>query len=77
MLEFEEQRLKLQSYHGELIDLKDAIGYDNLKVEIADLENATLVDGFWDDVENSQKTYSNHTSISNAIIYYECYSLRE
>lgn len=71
MLEFEEQRLKLQSYHGELIDLKDAIGYDNLKVEIADLENATLVDGFWDDVENSQKILQQTSRLKDKVAKYE------
>lgn len=55
MLEFEEQKLKLQGYLKELTDLKDAIGYDNLLVSIAELEKQAASDGFWDNLENSQK----------------------
>ncbi len=56
MLEFEEQKLKLEGYRPELLDLKDALGYDALKTEIAALEAESAKDGFWDDIEHSQKT---------------------
>ncbi|MBO5726718.1 MAG: peptide chain release factor 2 [Clostridia bacterium] len=71
MLEFEEQRLKLQGYHGELVDLKDAIGYDGLKVEIDKLEKAALVEGFWDDVENSQKILQQTSKLKDKVAKYE------
>lgn len=54
MLEFEEQRLKLQGYSSELKELKEAIGYDNLASDINSLEKETLKEGFWDNLENSQ-----------------------
>ncbi len=55
MVEFEEQKLRLESYRAELNDLGDAIGVSALKEETADLEKQSAADGFWDDLENSQK----------------------
>lgn len=55
MLEFEEQKLKLESLKPELADLKEALALDKIKAEIAELENAASQENFWDDIENSQK----------------------
>ncbi len=55
MLEFEEQKLKLQGYKPDLTELHDAIGYDKLVTDIAELEKKASLEGFWDDLENSQK----------------------
>ena len=38
MLEFEELRLKLESYEDELKNLKEAIGYEQLKEQVEKLE---------------------------------------
>lgn len=54
MLEFEEQKLRLQGHSTELCELKDAIGYDKLVTDITELEALSAKDGFWDDIENSQ-----------------------
>ena len=54
MLEFEEQKLKLQSFSAELVELRDAIDYDKLVNDISKLETESAQDGFWDDIENSQ-----------------------
>ena len=71
MLEFEEQKLKLQGYYAELTDLKDAIGYDSLKGEVAELEKLTLKDGFWDDVENSQKILQKTSHLKDKVSKYD------
>ncbi len=55
MLEFEEQKLKLESLKPELADLKEALALNKIKAEIAELENAASQENFWDDIENSQK----------------------
>lgn len=55
MLEFEEQKLKLQGYKIDIDELKEAIGYNKLISDIAELESQSVKDGFWDDIENSQK----------------------
>ena len=55
MLEFEEQKLRLEGLLPELNDLKDALKLDEIKQEITKLETAAAAEGFWDDIENSQK----------------------
>ena len=71
MLEFEEQRLKLQGYTKELDDLKDAIGYNELKNEIADLEQKAAEDGFWDNVEASQKLLQKTAQLKDKVAAYD------
>lgn len=55
MVEFEEQKLRLEGYRPELNDLGDAIGVAALQAETDALEKQTTAEGFWDDLENSQK----------------------
>lgn len=55
VIEFEEQKLRLESNRPELIDLGDAIGITALTAETQELEKQSAADGFWDDLENSQK----------------------
>ena len=56
MLEFEEQKIRLNGYKDDLKDLADALALDDLKVKISELEEKTTDTAFWDDIENSQKT---------------------
>ena len=70
MLEFEELKLKQESYLPELSDLKEALDYDNLTLQVKELEEKTLVDGFWDDIENSQKTLQKISQLKNKITAY-------
>lgn len=55
MLEFEQLRLKLRDTKKELDDLKQAVGYDTLTVQIEELEDQTKNDAFWNDISGSQK----------------------
>ncbi len=55
MLEFEELKLKLEGMRPELDDLKDALKLDSVIAEVEVLENQAAGEGFWDDLENSQK----------------------
>ena len=71
MLEFEEQRLKLTGFENELNDLKDAIDYDGTKKEISELEAQTAADGFWDNVENSQKVLQKISRCKDKIAKYD------
>lgn len=71
MLEFEELKLKLESYLPELLDLKEALDYDNLILQVKKLEEETLVDGFWDDIETSQKTLQKTSQLKNKISSYD------
>jgi len=71
MLEFEEQRLKLQGYTAELADLKDAIGYNDLISEITQLEEQAAADGFWDNVEASQKILQKTSQLKDKVAAYD------
>ncbi len=55
MLQYEELRLELQNKESALAELKESIGYDKMAAEVKELEAQALENGFWDDVENSQK----------------------
>lgn len=71
MIEFEEQKLRLEGYKGELVDLADAIGIEALKKEVESLEKESSADGFWDDLENSQKVLQKIRHDKNKIEDYE------
>lgn len=53
MIQFEEQKLKLTSHEEELTALGDALGLDQLKIDIEQLEQKTAQEGFWDDQQKS------------------------
>ena len=55
MLEFEEYKVKLNNIRPSLDDLKDALKLEAAEKEIEELERASEMDGFWNDVEKSQK----------------------
>ena len=55
MLQFEEQRLRLQGLEGSIRELGDALGIDKLKNSLEEKQNLTAAENFWDDPENSQK----------------------
>ena len=74
MLEFEEQRLKLEALSPELADLRDALSLDKLKSEIEELENAAAADGFWDDLENSQKVLQKTSQLKARVAKYDALS---
>ncbi|MEE1003208.1 MAG: peptide chain release factor 2 [Acutalibacteraceae bacterium] len=67
MLVYEEQKQRLTAYEDELADLKDALNLTEVEKEVSELETAAAADGFWDDVENSQKVLKK-TSNLKAII---------
>ena len=55
MLEFEEYKVKLNNIKPTLDVLRDALKLEPAQKEIEELEAASERDGFWNDVENSQK----------------------
>ena len=75
MIQFEELRLSLLEYEEKLKQLREALGLDAMNKEIAELEEQTAQEGFWNDLENSQKvlqktkgTIFYSTSIGNSIM---------
>ena len=57
MLEFEEYKVKLNNIKPTLDVLRDALKLEPAQKEIEELEAASERDGFWNDVENSQKVH--------------------
>ena len=55
MLEFEEYKVKLNNIKPTLDVLRDALKLEPAQKEIEELEAASERDGFWNDVENSQR----------------------
>ena len=55
MLEFEEYKVKLNNAKPTLDVLRDALKPEAAQKEIEELEAASERDGFWNDVENSQR----------------------
>ena len=53
MIEFEELKLRLEAHEKELKALGDALGLEQLKTDIEQLEQRTAEPGFWDDQQRS------------------------
>lgn len=71
MLEFEQLNLRLISNRDELLDLKDALGYERLKRDIEELEMKSSEPGFWDDPEASQKIVQKTGKLKNTVELYD------
>lgn len=71
MVQFDEQRLRLEGYKKELEDLGDALALDDVRAEIAELEKQSAGENFWNDMENSQKILKQITKDKNKIADYE------
>ncbi len=67
MLQFEELMLVLRNLEPELDELKEALGYDKLKSEIAELEKQATAADFWDDMENSQKVLKKTSTLKGKV----------
>lgn len=70
MLVFEEQKLRLEGLHSELLDLKEALALDKIKAEIVELESEAAAEGFWDDLENSQKVLRKTSQLKERVARY-------
>ena len=55
MLLLEELTVELEDYRKEMKDLHNILDIDKAKEEIKTLQEESGKDGFWDDLENSQK----------------------
>ena len=67
MLQFEELRLELLSYEDKLKDLAEALGLKKMMEEVATLEEESAQDGFWDDIQRSQKITQHMAGLKNKI----------
>lgn len=71
MLQYEELKLRLIGHEDELTNLAEALGLEKMKSEIASLEEQAAQDGFWDDIQNSQKILQRTSTLKNKVSSYE------
>ncbi|MBR6939856.1 MAG: peptide chain release factor 2 [Clostridia bacterium] len=71
MIQFEELRLSLMDYSDKLKQLGEALGIRQMGEEVADLEKQTAEEGFWNDLEKSQKVQQRISQLKNKIKAYE------
>ncbi|MBQ2780378.1 MAG: peptide chain release factor 2, partial [Clostridia bacterium] len=67
MLQFEELRLKLEGLLPDIADLAHAIGLEQMKSEVAQLELRAAEPGFWDNMENAQKVTQRTSNLKDRI----------
>ena len=71
MLQFEELMLTLRNLKPDMDDLKEALGYDKLSSEVAELEQKAAAPDFWDDMENSQKILKRTASLKGKLAAFD------
>ena len=71
MLQFEELKLRLIAHEEELANLAEALGLEKMKTESANLEEQQAQEGFWDDIQNSQKVLQRTSVLKNKVSAYE------
>ena len=71
MLQYEEQKQKLEGYKAELEDLGEALDIEGLRREASELEAMTAREDFWSDLENSQKTLQKLRQVKSRIEAYD------
>ncbi len=70
MIQFEELRLGILDYEEKLKQLSEALGLDAMNKEVAELEEQTAQEGFWNDLANSQKVQQRISQLKNKISAY-------
>ncbi|MEE1284573.1 MAG: PCRF domain-containing protein, partial [Acutalibacteraceae bacterium] len=71
MLQFEELRLELLECRKPLDELAEALGLEEMRKEIAALEEKAAAPDFWDDMKNSQKILQKTATLKNKVAAYE------
>ena len=71
MIEFDEYKVKLNALKPTLDGLAKALKLEENKKEIAQLEEETAQDGFWNDLERSQKVLQRTKQLKNKCAKYD------
>ena len=71
MLEFEEYKGKLNALKPTLENLGIALKLDDARSEISELEAEAAKDGFWNDIQNSQKVLQRTKQLKNKCAKYD------
>ena len=70
MLQFEELGLKLEALEPALKELASALGLEQLKIEIQELEMKATEPGFWDNMDVSHKILQRTSSLKDKVEKY-------
>ena len=71
MIEFDDYKVKINALKPKLTDLGAALKLDEAKSEIAQLEKESAQDGFWNDLDNSQKVLQKIKQLQNKVDGYQ------
>ena len=71
LIEYDEYKQKLRELGPELDKLSAALDMDGAQAEAAKLEDETAQDGFWNDLERSQKVQQRLKQLQNKIARYK------
>ena len=67
LIEYDEYKQKLRDLGPELEKLSAALDMDSARAEASKLEDETAQDGFWNDLERSQKVQQRLKQLQNKI----------
>lgn len=71
MLQFEEQKLKLEGLKPQIDELGEALGINALKNKLEEMENLTAAEDFWSDPDKSHKILKQISTIKTKLENYE------
>ncbi len=67
MLEFDELRLRLEGLKPDIDDLAGALGLDQSRKELAELEEKAAAPNFWDDMEGAQAVLQRSAALKGKV----------
>ncbi len=67
MLQYEEYKIKINALRPEVNEMEQALNIDAVKTELDMLEAESMADGFWDNLEHSQKVLQRLKQLKNKI----------
>ena len=71
LIEFEENKVKLNDMKPALSDLRESLALDACRDELERLHAQIASDGFWDDIDRAQKVQKQASQLENKIKSYE------
>ena len=70
MVLLDELRVAMCDHRADMKELYDVLGMEAAKTRYSDLQAQVAADGFWDDLENSQKVLQESKALENKIAQY-------
>jgi len=71
IIQFDEYKVKLNNIKPTLVDLRSSLDIDGARAEIEKLEAEAAQEGFWNDLENSQKVLQRTKQLKNKCAKYD------